>query len=233
MKKNARYWFRTITGLDVRRSRSGQVADDDLGSLVSANSPIIFDVGANVGQTIELCHQLFRDPIIHSFEPNEAAFKTLRANYGERRNVHLNPVGLGSSPDIKAFNENKFSDLSSFLPLDRDGWGEVTATRDVKLSTVDHYCAERNIKRIDLLKSDTQGFELEVLKGADGMLRGRGIKFIFFEIIFSQQYKGLPSTDDFYQFLSDHNFEMIGLYPAATDSGVVGWADALFRLRQS
>jgi FkbM family methyltransferase len=51
----------------------------------------------------------------------------------------------------------------------------------VKCPTVDLFCAERKIKKIDVLKIDTEGFDLEVLKGADAMLKRGAVSFVYLE----------------------------------------------------
>lgn len=68
----------------------------------------------------------------------------------------------------------------------------MVGSSDVKVSTIDRYCADKKIERIDLLKSDTQGFELEVLKGARHMLVERRVGAIYVEITFAQLYDNLP-----------------------------------------
>jgi FkbM family methyltransferase len=45
--------------------------------------------------------------------------------------------------------------------------GAVVAETPVTVTTLDEYCAANGIERIDLLKNDTQGYELEVLRGAE------------------------------------------------------------------
>jgi hypothetical protein len=53
---------------------------------------------------------------------------------------------------------------------------------EVRCTTLDRFCADRNIKQIDVLKKiDTEGFDFDVLKGASSMLARRAVKFIYFE----------------------------------------------------
>ena len=133
-------------------------------------SPIVFDVGANTGQTTSAILRVLPGAIVHAFEPHPGAFEGMRRLSMMQKNVVLNNCALGAQPGEQTLFENTSSDMSSLLPLGQDGWEHVQARRTVKVSTVDEYCAHRGIPRIDLLKSDTQGFELEVLKGASRML---------------------------------------------------------------
>ena len=43
-------------------------------------NPLIFDIGANRGQSIDRFKKIFKNPIIHSFEPNPDEFKKLKKN---------------------------------------------------------------------------------------------------------------------------------------------------------
>jgi len=79
-----------------------------------------------------------------------------------------------------------------------------------------------------LLKSDTQGFDLEVLKGADRMLAEHRIRLIYLEIIFSKMYENLPRADKIYAFMADHGFELVSFYKTYFQNGRAGWTDALF-----
>src|SRR5262249_47267521 len=118
--------------------------------------------------------------------------------------------------------------MSSLLPLGQDGWGRVNARTTVKVLTVDQYCSERGIQRIDLLKSDTQGFELEVLKGASRMIERNLIHLIYLEMNFARLYDRIPRFDVLLGFLLDRGFELVALYRVHYLNGRAGWTDGLF-----
>ena len=58
------------------------------------NSPIIFDIGANKGQSIEKFLKIFENPQIHSFEPIKDEIDILK-KYKDNKNIHLNDFALG------------------------------------------------------------------------------------------------------------------------------------------
>src|SRR5262249_52326300 len=126
--------------------------------------------------------------------------------------TYLNPFALGATEEVRTLSEYTASDMSSLLPRGPENWIDVVSSSDVKLSTIDRYCADKKIERIDLLKSDTQGFELEVLKGARRMLEERRVGAIYVEITFARLYDNLPRLDEIYAFITGHGFDLVSFY---------------------
>jgi FkbM family methyltransferase len=216
-------------GYDIRKVETGQDAFRDVAQILrSQTSSLVFDVGANTGQTIERLLSLLPTPVIHAFEPGQAAFRTLQRSYSVFKTIRLNQFALGAAPGQLPFFENSELDMSSLLPLGPAGWGSIERHAKVDVVTIDDYCTVHGIGTIDLLKSDTQGFDLEVLKGADRMLAEHRIRLIYLEIIFSKMYENLPRADKIYAFMSDHGFELVSFYKTYFQNGRAGWTDALF-----
>ena len=90
------------------------------------------------------------------------------------------------------------------------------------------YCSQHEIPFIDLLKSDTQGFDLEVIKGAQGLLNARKIRLLYLELNFQKLYQDIPRMDEIYRFISDQGFELVSFYKFYYLNGRAGWTDALF-----
>jgi hypothetical protein len=143
-------------------------------------------------------------------------------------NLFLNNVAMGATPGMAEFVEYTDPTMSSFLEPGRDSWGEIKQRLQVKVYTVAEYCEERRIDRIDILKLDTQAFDLEVLKGANRLLLDHRIHLIYMEIIFSELYQGQPRLDEIFGFLADRGFVLVGLYNFHYPNELLGWADALF-----
>jgi FkbM family methyltransferase len=221
-------------GIDIRFIPDlGFDALDDMRALAGTAAPLILDVGANRGQSIERFRRAFPGAVVHAFEPDRAAFAELRRRYGELPGVHLNRVALGARPEQRTFFHNSRDDMSSFLQPSADAWGEITDRYPVDVITADDYCAEHGIERVDILKSDTQGFDLAVLQGAQRMLERRAVRLIFMEITFSDMYEGLPRFDQIYAFLLDRGFVLVSFYDFYYQRQRAGWTDALFRLDHS
>jgi len=218
--------IRSITGYDIHRAMPFQQPFFDIRSLINSEAPVVFDVGANTGQTIDWLLSYFPSSHIHAFEPTTSTFTELTEHWRNRPNVYLNNVALGSELGRKQFFENSHSVMNSFLPLGPQGWGDVVSTPQVELTTIDHYCAARGITRIDLLKSDTQGFELEVLKGARSMLRHT--RLVYMEMNFAKLYEHMPTFDELYRAMVDNNFALVSLYDFNYKNDRLGWLDGLF-----
>jgi FkbM family methyltransferase len=189
---------------------------------------IFFDVGANTGQTIQLLEKYFPAGNIYAFEPGKSAFNELKRKFTGNRSLHLENIALGSNEEVKEFFENTFSTMSSFLHLGKEGWGEVIEKTKIKLTSIDQFCKKENISHINILKSDTQGFELEVLNGAKEMLSNKAIQFVYLEINFIELYKELPTFSDIYNFLNGYGYKLLRFYDFNYYENAVGWSDALF-----
>jgi FkbM family methyltransferase len=203
-------------------------AFDDMRKLARTASPLVFDVGANRGQSIERFRRAFERPLIHAFEPGRAAFAELQRGCTGTPGVILNQTALGARPESRLFLDNDHDDMSSFLEPSVTAWGEIKSRYPVDVITLDDYCAARGIDRIDILKIDTQGFDLQVLEGAQRMMRKPAVHMVFTEVIFSEMYKGLPHFDETYAFFADRGFTLVSLYDFYYQKDRASWTDALF-----
>jgi FkbM family methyltransferase len=185
LKTKLRALIRNTTGYDIHKLEPGKNAFNDIKKVIGdKDRPVLFDVGANTGQTVDDLLRMFPNPQIHAFEPGAKAFRTLHNRHAQR--ATLNNFGLGSGEQERLFFESQSTDMSSFLPTGADGWGNhAIEEKPVKLSSLDSYCTHRAIDQIDLLKTDTQGFDLEVLKGSQALLTERRIRLIYTELNFA------------------------------------------------
>lgn len=200
---------------------------------VGANSrPMILDVGANTGQTVKRFRKVFPSSVIHSFEPSQRIFDQLKTNIADRKEVFAWNAALGSSAGKQTFLENTHSDMSSFLELSKTGWGKIEQKSTVDVWTVDQFLEEHGIGFVDILKSDTQGYEFEVFKGAEQAMRRNRIGLLYFEFIFSDMYKGLARFDKVFGHLADRGFLLVSIYDITHQNDLASWTDALFVSRE-
>lgn len=229
VKRFVKSIFRLL-GFEIHYVRKGVGVDAfaDMHMLAGTDRPVIFDVGANVGQTIGIMRERFARPVIHSFEPGRATFELLQRNTAGVPDLQLNNVALGAAPGTATLIENERTDMSSMLEPGPDCWGEIERRYDVEVTTVDDYCARHGIRQIDVLKSDTQGFDLEVLRGADKMMTLGAVRMVYMEIIFSEMYQGSPRFDETFAFLADRGFRLVAFYDFWYQRDRASWTDALF-----
>lgn len=135
-----------------------------------SNKPIIFDVGANEGDfTVAFLGQLEKLEI-HCFEPNPNTYARLSQRLGQDQRVHLNQAGVANVAGTLTLYDYDGSEGTGHASFLRETFDDIypAATQEVRcdLITIDEYVEDHNIKKIDLLKIDVEGFEREVLEGA-------------------------------------------------------------------
>ena len=188
---------------------------------------VFFDIGANEGQTISKISKIHPDAHIYAFEPSKTCFNTLQSKFKWSR-LNLYNVAMGANNGSLEFHEYSWSALNSVLKR-AYGTATVNETYNVDVLTVDDFCSSNNIKHINYLKTDTEGYELQVLKGASRMMEQNKIQFVFVEILFNQHYIGQSSFGDIYNYLKQNHFELVRFYDVEyTKIGMASKTDALF-----
>jgi FkbM family methyltransferase len=190
--------------------------------------PVVFDVGANIGQSILTFKGLLPRCVVHSFEPSPAVFRRLEDYTRGVRNVRKVNTAVGAENGEILLLENEDSELSSVLRPGTPGWGSIVRETHVEMITLDAYCATNIVERVDLLKIDTQGNDLAVLMGSRDLLAAGRIGAVLIEVIFTHWYDGAPTFDEIYMFLVDRGFRLVSLYNCQTYEGAMRWADVLF-----
>lgn len=175
----------------------------------------VFDAGANVGDLTLLFSRFVGEAgSVHAFEPCGAAFERLSAigRAASLRNVRLNRLALAGEEGavrLHVYDDDYLSWTSQALrPLENYGINvKPQATEDVPATTVDLYCERNGVARIDLLKIDVEGAELQVLMGARRMLREKLVRCVTFE--FGQTTFDMGNTpDQIESFLEEAGYEL-------------------------
>jgi FkbM family methyltransferase len=203
--------------------------------LSQLRNPLIFDVGANVGNMVEKYHQIFPGAKIHAFEPFDESFQRLKAKCEAFQGVTLNQLGVADKSGSRKFHANKVASTNSLLPASRDAFatkgGERFETKElveIEITTLDRYAAEKNIAQIDLLKLDVQGAEPQVLQGASGLISAGAIKVIFTEIMVTHFYEGQQSLHEALSMYNSLGFKLYNFYDISAFEGPLRQLDAIF-----
>jgi FkbM family methyltransferase len=146
------------------------------------------------------------------FEPDEEECRRLRAQAGDDAPARFVPVALGSRAGPARLHLTKEPACSSLYPPDVD----LVETRpalvvitpagqtDVQLQTLDAWTEREGVDRVDYVKLDTQGSELDVLRGAQRALEH--VRVIEAEVEFNPIYEGQPLFGDVDSYLRGHGF---------------------------
>ena len=88
-------------------------------------------------------------------------------------------------------------------------------TEVIEVSTGDQFCATNNIDEIDLLKIDTEGYEMPVLQGFSNMLKHSKINAVYCEVGFNPVNKKNTYINEVIDFANQNGFQFYGLYDLA------------------
>jgi len=194
-----------------------------LRKIINGEKAITFvDVGANTGQTIDLVRKDFKNAKIYSFEPTPNLVKQLEDKYKKDTGVTISEKALADFDGESKFYVSTYSPTNSMLVPDIELYTEIHSDRadDLKnlkeiivpVTTLSNWYKANNFtERIDVLKIDTQGTELQVLKGAEDLLKNK-IKIIILEIQFVNFYKGSPPYYKIFEFLYNHEFNLLDFF---------------------
>jgi FkbM family methyltransferase len=197
---------------------------------------------------------------IVGFEPDTVECERLRQHYRDRPWVQIVPHALGAAQrDATLYITREPACSSVYPPIDdvvdrhpRLEPQRMVRSEAIELITMDDWCAENAFERVDIIKLDTQGSELDILRGAKRILEA--VSVVQTEVEFNPMYDGQPLFGDVDRFLRERGFVLwhldnlshhrqhgarVGLRPAAHvydfdasrfthRSGQLFWADAVF-----
>ena len=128
----------------------------------------VIDAGAHIGQYALLAStRVGSRGQVHCFEPHPGLYRVLRRNLRRARctNVASRAVALAGTPGARDLFLESIDNVggASFRPRDAARPGPSVR---VKATTLDAYVAAKRLQRVDLVKIDVEGAELEVLEGA-------------------------------------------------------------------
>ncbi len=220
----------SMLGLGIRNSENERVSGErafirHLKKNGMLSSGVIFDIGANVGHYSEMLRRYQVQLPIYAFEPHPTSFRKLEvmaakhdfipvwmaAGDQEEDTVIYDYSGGGGSEHASMYRE--------VIETLHDGVAEAVA---VTQTTLDEFVMSRQIDEIALLKIDTEGHELPVLKGASSCIASGIVKVIQIEFnemnvisrtFFKDIIDQLPGYD-FYRLLPD-GLQALGKYNPA------------------
>jgi FkbM family methyltransferase len=188
---------------------------------------VLIDVGANIGQTALYMRQFFPNAAIHSVELASKTAGILRHNTRMYPNIHVHACALGRAPGRAGLKLHECSLVNS-LRYTADPDDLATAVEEVEITTADIFCAQQGLHHIDVLKTDAQGFDLDVMHGAIGLFKARAITFVLTEIAFEETHRDAQTFQPMHDFLRGQGFHLCGIYDQWNCGSILDCCNALY-----
>lgn len=229
-------------GLDVRYAEKHDALRMQCRLLEKLDVQVAIDGGAYHGEWANYYLQQFPRAQVYMFEPFPASQAILKENLGTNPRAHLIPAALGQHCERRMLYVNQLAATNSLFQTSSGAgdkhpdpnWMKPAGSEEIEVTTLDRFCEEKSISRVNLLKLDVQGAELLALRGGEGLLSRRAIDVIYLEMQFTQQYEGQAWHFEIAKYLHDLRYELFGVYNLmVTQSGQMVQADGIFRLREA
>ncbi len=203
-------------------------------SAVADDSGVVFDIGVNRGTIARHLIRMFPQCPCYLFEPlpQQAAFVADR--FSEFDNVRVIQEALSNEAGSAEFFVGKSVGTSSLLRMNDESLAAhpeagVDHAISVRLNTVDAFCADNGISKISCMKIDAQGSELNIFRGASGMLGSQSVDMVMFEWFAVPHYEDSPLILDLWTELDRHGYSMYDIFPGRYfRNGQRRFGDAVF-----
>ncbi|TWU27186.1 2-O-methyltransferase NoeI [Novipirellula galeiformis] len=186
---------------------------DSWGCLKEYHPGTVLDIGANEGQFAGLIREFLPGAKIVSFEPLKSCFETLQSKQAELAPSLAFHTALGSEPGTATINRSAFTPSSSLLPMGSLHKVELPHTaesvqEEIVISRLDDILNDLELEEPILMKIDVQGFEEQVLLGAEQTLQK--VIAVVVEVSAQPLYEGEPGFDRIYEIMKSHGFAYCG-----------------------
>ncbi len=206
------------------------------GFLSAVETPVVLDVGAYEGQSAVYYRRFFPEARIYSFEPHPEIFNRMVEVTKDDPHVHPFQLAISDSDGRAEFHTSDFPAANSLLPLhDKiSHWAPPSLmskwqSMEVETMRIDTFCAKEGIDHIDCLKSDAQGHDVAVLRGAEGLLRDGRISCVIAEVNVAPHYERQDSMGAMVQLMEGHGYRLFDFFGTCHNTkGQLMWCDLLF-----
>ncbi|QWD20097.1 FkbM family methyltransferase [Polynucleobacter paneuropaeus] len=187
-KFNKLLWLCSLHGMGILNSENDSVSGEAnflKRILVGEDSPIILDVGSNIGRYTKKVLANNPTAIVYAFEPHPQTFQELSKNMAGIKNVYTICSAVGSDDGVVSLYDYASSDGSSHASIYKGVIEDVhhapSIRHETALTKLDTFCRAKGINKIFLLKVDVEGNELEVLRGLQFYIANNLVQIIHFE----------------------------------------------------
>ncbi len=199
-----------------------------------SNKKITFlDIGANVGSYTDLLNSTLQIKKGFLFEPSLTVYKELTKRLNSKKFLIYNLAISNKNKKKHIFYEYKLSSQSSLYKQNKffNSLIDLKKKSYVEIKKIDDFL-DRNIF-IDICKIDTQGEDLNVLKGMTYFLNKKLIKLIKIEITFFKFYKNTKiDYVDIINFMEKYNYRLLSISKIKFKNDKIMFLDAYFELKK-
>ncbi len=201
----------TRTRIFRQLPRGVDLAADIRAALPGYVPRVIFDVGANTGQSAQRFLYQFPGAHIYCFEPVAGTYGRLRQRFTDQARVECFELALGAAPGE---GEMVLAGPSEqhYLRSPEAAEAAVPAVQPVTVETVDRFCSLRAINHMHYLKIDTEGSDLDVLRGAEHCLAGQAVDLVQVEAGMNPGNTTHVPIEELKAFLEARDYLLFALY---------------------
>lgn len=210
-KFNKGLYYLSLRGLGILNYESHKLSGEQafIESYFSTlKEGVVLDVGASIGNYSKHILKISPDIQIYAFEPHPITYKKLTMSV-VTKNFHPFNLAVGSKNSELQLYDYEDQDGSSHASIYKEVIESIHEGRavkhDIKVIRLDNFLKEHSIDSIDLLKIDTEGNELNALKGLGNWISQGKIRAIHFEFnemnVISRSF-----FKDFWDILPNYNF---------------------------
>jgi FkbM family methyltransferase len=209
-----------LTGTRIYRTlpRGIDLFDDIKNYLSNLRLNIIFDVGANTGQSAKNYLNKYPAARIYCFEPVDATFRQLQKNLRGHNNIQSFKLALGAGNGTGQMVLEGNSDMFFLLNTAQDiEVSSKSRIEQVELETLDSFCGRHNVTYINYFKIDTEGGDFDVLTGAVDMLAKQQIDLVEVEAGMNPGNKRHVPLEKLKAFFEDRGYFLFGIYEQVSE----------------
>lgn len=192
----------------------------------------IVDIGSNQGFFLKKINKVFKknNKIFYSIEPNKQLLE--KQNF---KNVELKkfPIAISEINGQINFYEKEISSHSSLFETNfNQELGDIKVNKkNVPSKTIDKFINDENIKTIDVLKIDIEGYESKIIEDLHKATHFCYIKFIKIEVLFRDNLNNFDDNNwiKILTTLNLANFQLIGMNNVKYNKNKLFFFDAIFK----
>ncbi len=137
------------------------------------NPEVIIDVGANYGPYSFYLSKIYPESKIFAFEPSTRTYNIFKKIIKKFNLRNVIPVkkGLGSAEEKKEIVMPRQYTILAYISDKKSIRNKEDLFEDIEITTLDNFVKRNNLKKVDFIKCDVEGFELSVFQGATKVLK--------------------------------------------------------------